>query len=78
MALAADLARLLASLGNAGAQANAYRACEERKLTLARIDALAARLGPDLAARTPGDGAGQRGAQGPRLDAGAAPATRTA
>ena len=46
MALAQTLARLVASLGNAGAQANAYRACEERKLTEARIDALAVRLSP--------------------------------
>jgi hypothetical protein len=46
MALAQTLARLVASLGNAGAQANAYRACEERKLTEARIDALALRLSP--------------------------------
>lgn len=36
--------RMLRSLGNAGAVANAYRACEERRLTEARVDALAARL----------------------------------
>ena len=46
MALAHHLARLVASLGNAGAQANAFRACEERKLAEARIDALALRLPP--------------------------------
>lgn len=46
MALAQTFARRLASLGNAGAQANAYRACEERKLVEARIDALALRLSP--------------------------------
>ncbi|HUP85959.1 MAG TPA: hypothetical protein VM143_09865 [Acidimicrobiales bacterium] len=45
MALAQTLARLVSTLGNAGAQANAYRACEDRKLTEARIDALARRLG---------------------------------
>lgn len=42
----ASITRFLRSLGNAGAVANAYRACEERKLTEARIDALAARLVP--------------------------------
>ena len=46
MALAPNLLRLVASLGNAGAQANAYRACEERKLAEARVDALAVRLSP--------------------------------
>ena len=46
MALAATLLRLVASLGNAGAQANAYRACEERKLAEARVEALAVRLSP--------------------------------
>jgi hypothetical protein len=46
MALAQTFARRLHSLGNAGAVANAYRACEERKLTEARIDALALRLAP--------------------------------
>ena len=51
MALAQTLARLVASLGNAGAQANAYRACEERKLTEARIDALALRLSPQADGR---------------------------
>lgn len=35
---------MLRTLGNAGAVANAYRACEERRLTEARVDALAARL----------------------------------
>jgi len=40
------LPRFVRSLGNAGAVANAYRACEERKLNEARIDALAARLAP--------------------------------
>jgi hypothetical protein len=49
MALAQTFARLvnnLSDLGNAGAQANAFRACEERKLIEARIDALAIRLSP--------------------------------
>ena len=78
MALAPTLVRLVASLGNAGAQANAYRACEERKLTLARIDALAVRLRPDLASGAPVDGAGQRRTEGAGLDAGAAPVARTA
>ena len=78
MALAPTLVRLVASLGNAGAQANAYRACEERKLTEARIDALALRLRPDLAAGAPVDGPGQGRAERAGLDAGAAPATRTA
>ena len=78
MALAQDLVRLVASLGNAGAQANAYRACEEPKLTLARIDALASRLRPDLAAGAPVDGAGKRGAERAGLDAGAAAVARTA
>lgn len=78
MALAPTLARLVASLGNAGAQANAYRACEERKLTLARIDALAVRLRTDLAAGAPVDGAGQRSPEGPHLDARPAPVARTA
>jgi hypothetical protein len=41
-----SITRFLRSLGNAGAVANAYRACEERKLTEARIDALASRLTP--------------------------------
>ena len=36
--------RMLLALGNAGAVANAYRACEERRLSEARVDALAARL----------------------------------
>ena len=40
------LLRFVRSLGNAGAVANAYRACEERKLVEARIDALAARCTP--------------------------------
>lgn len=44
--LMASLTRFVRSLGNAGAVANAQRACEERKLTEARIDALAARLAP--------------------------------
>lgn len=78
MALAHDLVRLVASLGNAGAQANAYRACEEPKLTLARIDALAVRLRPDLASGAPVDGAGQGGPERTGLDAGAATAARTA
>ena len=78
MALAHDLARLVASLGNAGAQANAWRACEERKLTLARIDALAVRLRPDLATGAPVDGAGQGRSEGAALDAGATAAARTA
>jgi hypothetical protein len=43
---ATTLTRTLRSLGNAGAVANAYRACEERRLDEARIDALAARLAP--------------------------------
>ena len=42
----APFTRFVRSLGNAGAVANAYRACEERKLVEARIDALAARLTP--------------------------------
>ena len=42
----AALTRFVRSLGNAGAVANAYRACEERRLVEARIDALAARLTP--------------------------------
>jgi hypothetical protein len=42
----ASLTRFLRSLGNAGAVANAYRACEERKLVEARVDALASRLTP--------------------------------
>jgi len=37
---------MLSALGNAGAVANAYRACEERRLAEARVDALAARLAP--------------------------------
>ena len=78
MALAPTLARLLSSFGNAGAQANAYRACEERKLMLARIDALAVRLRPDLAAGAPVDGAGQGRAERSGLDAGAAAVARTA
>ena len=40
------LTRLVRSLGNAGAVANAHRACEERRLAEARVDALAARLAP--------------------------------
>ena len=43
---ARSLVQLVRSLGNAGAVANAYRACEERKLVEARVDALAARLAP--------------------------------
>ena len=78
MALAQQLVRLVASLGNAGAQANAYRACEERKLTLARIDAIGHRLRPDLASGAPVHGAGQQAAERPALDAGAAPVARTA
>lgn len=42
----AAFTRFVRSLGNAGAVANAYRACEERRLVEARIDALAARLTP--------------------------------
>ena len=34
----------LKSLGNAGALANAWRACEERRIDHQRVDALAARL----------------------------------
>jgi hypothetical protein len=34
----------LRSLGNAGALANAWRACEERRIEQQRVDALAARL----------------------------------
>ena len=78
MALAQTLARRISSLGNAGAQANAYRACEERKLTEARIDALAVRLRPDLAAGAPVGGPGQRGPEQPRLDPRPASTTRTA
>ena len=78
MALDRSLARLVASLGNAGAQANAYRACEEHKLTLARIDALAQRLRPDLAAGAPVDRPGQRRPERAHLDAGAAAVARTA
>ena len=47
----ASLTRLVRSLGNAGAVANAHRACEERKLVEARIDALARRLTPTAARR---------------------------
>jgi hypothetical protein len=47
----ASITRLLRSLGNAGAVANAYRACEERKLVEARIDALASRLAPTAEGR---------------------------
>jgi hypothetical protein len=47
----APILRLVRSLGNAGAVANAYRACEERKLTAARIDALAVRLAAPTAER---------------------------
>jgi len=36
----------LRSLGNAGAVGNAWRACEERRLDLQRIEALSARLEP--------------------------------
>lgn len=43
-AFSASPLRMLSTLGNAGAVANAYRACEERRLTEARVDALAARL----------------------------------
>ncbi len=43
-AFSASSLRMLSTLGNAGAVANAYRACEERRLTEARVDALAARL----------------------------------
>lgn len=46
-----SLTRLVRSLGNAGAVANAYRACEERKLVEARIDALALRLAPTAEGR---------------------------
>jgi hypothetical protein len=42
----ATLVRLVRSLGNAGAVANAHRACEEHRLAMARVDALAARLAP--------------------------------
>jgi hypothetical protein len=42
----ASILRLVRSLGNAGAVANAYRACEERKLVEARVEALASRLAP--------------------------------
>jgi len=34
----------LRSLGNAGAQANAWRACEDRRLEQQRVEVLAARL----------------------------------
>ena len=80
MALAPVLVRLVASLGNAGAQANAYRACEERKLTEARIDALAQRLGlgTHLAAGAPGDGSGQRRPEPASPDGRAAAVARTA
>ncbi len=60
----ASFPRLVRSLGNAGAVANAYRACEERKLVEARIDALALRLTPTADGR----GAAVRG----RAAAGAA------
>lgn len=78
MTLASTFARLVSSLGNAGAQANAYRACEERKLTLARIDALAVRLRADLAPGAPVHGAGQGRPERAHLDAGAAAVARTA
>jgi hypothetical protein len=47
----APVIRFISSLGNAGAVANAYRACEERKLVEARIDALASRLTPTAEGR---------------------------
>lgn len=79
MALApTTLVRLVASLGNAGAVANAYRACEERKLVEARLEARLRHLRPGLAAGAPVDGPGQRGAEGADLDAGAAAVARTA
>jgi hypothetical protein len=46
-----SILRLVRSLGNAGAVANAFRACEERKLVEARIDALASRLAPTAEGR---------------------------
>jgi hypothetical protein len=44
------IASLLRSLGNAGAVANAYRACEERREAELRVDALTRRLAPSVAA----------------------------
>ena len=38
------LARLMQSLGNAGAVRNAWRSCEERRLTEQRIQSLSERL----------------------------------
>ena len=38
------IARLVRSLGNSGAIRNAWRACEERRLTEQRIDSLSERL----------------------------------
>jgi hypothetical protein len=36
----------LRSLGNAGAVTNAWRACEDRRLDLQRVEALSTRLEP--------------------------------
>jgi hypothetical protein len=42
----APLARLISAFGNAGAIANARRACEDRRTTEQRVDAAVARLTP--------------------------------
>lgn len=44
------LSSLLRRLGGAGACDNAYRACEEHRLALLRIDAIGRRLAPTPAA----------------------------
>jgi hypothetical protein len=43
----------LRRLGGTGACDNAYRACEEHRLALLRIDAIGRRLAPGSAARQP-------------------------
>ena len=45
------LPSLLRRLGGAGACDNAYRACEEHRLALLRIDAIGRRLAPEPAAK---------------------------
>jgi hypothetical protein len=45
------VASVLRRLGGAGACDNAYRACEEHRLALLRIDAIGRRLAPQPAAK---------------------------